>query len=308
MNPRTRLDSGAPGPLHEPEERHGLWGAGKGSRRHAAFTAPPPPPPLLQPFWSFGGGGGRAQDVESGMLYPGADALENSLRWGFVRKVFAIISCQLVLTTVVAAVVIFTPAKQWLFQNFGVQLALLLVSMLALVPLYIYRTTHPYNLVLLGVWTCLFSVTVGMACSFYQPEIVLEALFLTAAVVVALTAYAFHATRQGTDLTFMGPALYGCLLAMLVWSVIQIFWPPGPVGRTIFALMGSFLFRWGAAGRNRHACTAASTLATSTSLACLARLARSCYLVFDIQLLIQRMDLDEYIWAGALRVCACCDH
>lgn len=32
----------------------------------------------------------------------------------------------------------------------------------------------------------------------------LQALFLTAAVVLGLTLYAFHATRQGTDLTFMG--------------------------------------------------------------------------------------------------------
>ena len=43
------------------------------------------------------------------------------------------------------------------------------------------------------------SVTLGMACSFYQPAVVLEAVALTAAVVAALTAYAFYATRKGRD-------------------------------------------------------------------------------------------------------------
>ena len=40
-----------------------------------------------------------------------------------------------------------------------------------------------------------------------------------------------------------GPMLWGCLLAMIVWGFIQIFFPPGPIGNTIFALLGAFLFR-----------------------------------------------------------------
>ncbi len=88
---------------------------------------------------------------------------------------------------------------------------------------------------------------------------------------------------------FMAPMLWGCLMAMIVWSVVQvgvlhagaqlagrwagsgafghagprcadargfpvhtmpqIFWPPGPVGRTIFSLLGALLFRWGAIAR-----------------------------------------------------------
>lgn len=36
--------------------------------------------------------------------------------------------------------------------------------------------------------------------------------------------------------------LFGCLMALLVWSVFQIFLPPGPVQNTIFSLLGSILF------------------------------------------------------------------
>lgn len=49
----------------------------------------------------------------------------------------------------------------------------------------------------------------GLACSFYQPVIVLEALLITTAVVAGLTAYAFHATRNGVDFAFMGPMVGG---------------------------------------------------------------------------------------------------
>lgn len=120
-------------------------------------------------------------------------------------QVYSIITLQLVLTTVVAAIVVANASVQhFLLQNVGVQIALMLVSMLALIPLYIWRNSHPHNLVLLGVWTCLFSggwycqpqvnkavglfaqhnnhfllaaaaVTVGMACSFFEPVIVFEA-------------------------------------------------------------------------------------------------------------------------------------
>lgn len=200
-------------------------------------------------------------------LYPGADSLDNTLRWGFIRKVYSIIALQLVLTTCVAAFVVFSkPTQHFLLANWGIQIALLLVSMLALIPLYIYRNSHPQNLVILGLWTCIFSVTVGMACSFYQPEIVLEALLITAAMVCGLTLYAFHATRRGLDLTFMGPMLFCCLNAMIIWSIIQLFFHPGPVGRTIFALLGAILF--------------------------------SAYLVLDTQMLISRFELDDYIWAA----------
>lgn len=41
----------------------------------------------------------------------------------------------------------------------------------------------------------------------FAPHIVLEALAITAAIVLGLTAYAFHASRKGKDFTFMGPIL-----------------------------------------------------------------------------------------------------
>ena len=45
---------------------------------------------------------------------------------------------------------------------------------LMLIPLFIYRQHHPLNLALLGCWTAVFSVTIGVVCSLFRPVLVLE--------------------------------------------------------------------------------------------------------------------------------------
>lgn len=110
------------------------------------------------------------------------------------------------------------------------------------------------------------SLSVGLVCSAYTPLVVLEALAITAAIVVGLTAYTFHATRKGHDLTYLGPFLFASLWGLVIWGFFQMFFPVGPVGTTIFALLGAVVF--------------------------------SGYIVFDTHLLIARFDLDDYIWAS----------
>lgn len=48
----------------------------------------------------------------------------------------------------------------------------------------------------------------GSACTLYEPRIVLEALCLTAAIVLGLTAYTFHAARKGHSFQRLGPILF----------------------------------------------------------------------------------------------------
>ena len=43
------------------------------------------------------------------------------------------------------------------------------------------------------------SLIVGVACSLYTGPVILEALLLTAVVVISLTAYTFWASKQGHD-------------------------------------------------------------------------------------------------------------
>lgn len=56
---------------------------------------------------------GKDIDLEMGTgeatLYPGLSYGENQLRWGFIRKVYGILSAQLLLTTLISAVVVLNP-------------------------------------------------------------------------------------------------------------------------------------------------------------------------------------------------------
>lgn len=100
--------------------------------------------------------------------------------------------------------------------------------------------------------------------------------------------------------------LWGCLLAMIVWGFIQLFFPPGPVGSTIFALLGAFLFSAYLVGA-RGECVWTTALVfvarASATPCCKPPIHHALHgypvcQVFDTQLLIARFDLDDYIWAA----------
>lgn len=63
-------------------------------------------------------------DIESGeLLYPGISKGENQLRWGFIRKVYGILSAQLLLTTAISFVtVLYTPVNDLLKGSPGLLL------------------------------------------------------------------------------------------------------------------------------------------------------------------------------------------
>jgi FtsH-binding integral membrane protein len=185
----------------------------------------------------------------------------------FIKKVFGIVTLQLFLTAFVAIGIISSPsAQQYLATSLWLPLLLAISSLLLLIPIYIYKDRHPVNLILLGIWTSTFGVTVGISCTFYAPIVVAQALVITASVVGALTCYTLWATRRGVEFTWMGPLLFSALWAMIVWGFIQIFFHPGPIGQMIYSLLGAFIF--------------------------------SGYIVFDVHLLASKMDVDEYIWGS----------
>jgi FtsH-binding integral membrane protein len=219
-------------------------------------------------FPLFGESRHASGDVETGnALYPGISATENEMRLGFIRKVFGIVTAQLLLTAAIALIIVLNPStQQYLASSPGIQIGLMLASMLGLIPLYMYKDRHPLNLGLLAAWTSVFSVTVGLACTFYAPIIVIQAVFITAAVVGGLTMYTFAATRRGEEFTWLGPILFSALWALIIWSFLQLVFKPGPVGETIFSLLGALVF-----------CG---------------------YIVFDVHLLATRLDVDDYVWGS----------
>ncbi|KAG6647573.1 hypothetical protein I3843_07G086500 [Carya illinoinensis] len=213
----------------------------------------------------------RKTDLEAGArpLYP--MMLESpELRWAFIRKIYSIITIQLLATIAVAAVVVSVHPIAYFFVSTGAGLALYIVIIilpfLVLCPLFYYHQKHPLNYLLLGIFTVSLAFVVGLTCAFTSGKIILESVILTAVVVVSLTLYTFWAARRGHDFSFLGPFLFGAVLILIVYAMIQILFPLGKISVTIYGCLASLIF-----------CG---------------------YIIYDTDNLIKRYSYDEYIWAA----------
>ncbi|KAH9314434.1 hypothetical protein KI387_023061 [Taxus chinensis] len=214
---------------------------------------------------------GQYPDLEAGSavaLFPGISYSENIDRWNFVRKIYGILSLQLLLTVAVAGVVVSNPSVALFFTSpsgFGLYIFIVISPFMWICALYYYHRTHPINYILLFIFTACISLAVGLSCAFTNGKVVLEATILTAVVVISLTLYTFWAARRGYDFSFLGPVLFSAIFVLIVFGFIQVFLPLGRTSVMIYGVLASIIF--------------------------------SGYIVFDTDNLIKRYSYDEYIWA-----------
>ncbi|CAA2981918.1 BI1 [Olea europaea subsp. europaea] len=213
----------------------------------------------------------RKDDVESARqpLYP--MMLESpELRWSFIRKIYSIISIQLLLTIAVAAVVVSVRPVSVFFTTTGAGLALYIVLIISpfivLCPLYYYYQKHPMNYFLLGLFTVFLAFVVGLTCAFTSGKVILESVILTAVVVISLTLYTFWAAKRGHNFNFLGPFLFSAGMVLLLFALIQFIFPLGRISVMIYGCLASLIF-----------CG---------------------YIIYDTDNLIKRYAYDEYIWAA----------
>ncbi|KAM7462842.1 hypothetical protein LguiA_030963 [Lonicera macranthoides] len=216
----------------------------------------------------------KVGDIEAGnnggsVLYPNMTE-DPILRWGFIRKVYAILSLQLLLTVGVAATIMFVrPIPRFILHTtpgIVLFLVILILPLILLCPLHMFLKNHPVNLFLLALFTISVSFAVGLSCALSKGGIVLEAGILTSVVVVSLTLYTFWAAKRGHDFKFLGPFLFTSLLVLLVFLLIQIFIPLGRLGLMIYSMVATIIF--------------------------------SGFIIYDTDNLIKRFNYDEYIPAA----------
>ncbi|KAI4313906.1 hypothetical protein L6164_026849 [Bauhinia variegata] len=213
-------------------------------------------------------------DIESGFsssngLYP--SMMESpELRWGFIRKVYMLVSVQLLITSLVSSLFIFY--QPWHdFARRGnnrlfVLIGCLVFTLILLFPLYKWHKKHPVNLILLGLYTLGMAFTVGIVCAFVEGTIIMMAAALTGVVVLSLTVYTFWAVKRGADFSFLGPFLFAASMLLLAFALIQFVLPFGHMGRMVFSGIGALLM-----------CG---------------------FIIYDTANLIENYSYDDYIWAA----------
>ncbi|KAJ4820490.1 Bax inhibitor-1 family protein [Rhynchospora pubera] len=229
----------------------------------------------------------KSPDEESGVVEPLYPAMVESpeLRWGLIRKIYSIVTVQILLTVAVASVVVFVPPVTTFFvtttPGLVLYIFLIIFPFIVLCPLYYYYQKHPVNLLLLGLFTVAISFAVGLTLCFYQclngvnsglnwlrlfRKVILEAAILTAVVVVSLTIYTFWAAKRGHDFNFLGPFLFAGIMALIVFGFIQLFFPLGKITTMIYGGIAALIF-----------CG---------------------YIIYDTDNIIKRYSYDEYVWAS----------
>ncbi|CAN4091270.1 unnamed protein product [Withania somnifera] len=154
--------------------------------------------------------------VSNNQIYPGMTE-DPQMRWAFIRKVYAIVCTQLLFTAVIAACMFFTQGvKDYMRTVWGtVALAVLLViSFILILLMGRYGRKHPWNYVLMGMFTLCLACVVGAACSI----------------------------EKGADFTFLGPFLFCASIVLCMFLLMQFILHLGREARVLYSCLAALLF------------------------------------------------------------------
>jgi len=167
---------------------------------------------------------------------------EKSVRQGFIRKVYSILFCQLLVSIgVVCLFVLSKPINAYVRQSVGLfwfAWVGALVLMIVIACCENARRSFPLNFVLLGLFTLFESFLLGVVSAHYQVSEVLMAMGIVAVVTLAITVFAFQ-TKY--DFTMMGGCLFVALIVLMCFGFLTIFFH-SKIIRLVYACLGALIF------------------------------------------------------------------
>ncbi|KAM7187401.1 Inhibitor of apoptosis-promoting Bax1 domain containing protein [Naviculisporaceae sp. PSN 640] len=162
------------------------------------------------------------------------------IRNQFIRKVYTILTVQLVATGAVSAVSFFSDSyKAYIQSHFALFWLSLIGSMVFVGLTYWKRHSYPTNLLFLSGFTLLEAYTISVVVTFYETNIVLNAVFLTAGIFIFLTAFACQTKYDFTSwIPYVGVALW----SLILMGFIYIFLPYSSTAELVYGGIGALIF------------------------------------------------------------------
>jgi hypothetical protein len=162
------------------------------------------------------------------------------IRMAFVRKVYAILSVQLLATTILSCISFWNPSyKLWIQTNQWMMWVSLFGAIGFMLLTFWKRKSYPMNLLFLTGFTALEAYSISVITSFYDSKIVLQAVILTAGIFIGLTVFA---CQTKYDFTSWMPYLFGGLWTMVIFGFVAAFFPYNSTAELIYGLLGALLF------------------------------------------------------------------
>lgn len=159
------------------------------------------------------------------MLQFGGSVSEATLdiRMQFVRKVYSILTVQLLATAALSSVSFFSPGyKSWIQTNQWMMWVSLFGAIGFMLLTFWKRKSYPTNLLFLAGFTAMEAYSISVVTSFFESKIVLEALIFTLGIFVALTLFA---CQTKYDFTSWIPYLAGALWVVIIFGFMAAFFP-----------------------------------------------------------------------------------
>ncbi|KAI0120662.1 inhibitor of apoptosis-promoting Bax1-domain-containing protein [Xylariales sp. AK1849] len=162
------------------------------------------------------------------------------IRNQFIRKVYTILTAQLVVTSIVSGLSFWSDSYRTWIQSHP---ALVWISMFGAIAFmlltYWKRKSYPTNLLFLSGFTLLEAYTISVVVSFYQTKIVLEAVLLTGGIFIFLTLFA---CQTKYDFTSWMPYLFGGLWGLILFGFMSAFFPYSSTGELIYGGLAALIF------------------------------------------------------------------
>ena len=159
------------------------------------------------------------------------DEIDVNIRLGFIRKVYGILTFQLLITSFFTLWCMYSESLQkFLINQVNIFYLIIFIEVVICIVMICFRgitRSVPINYILLLIFTCAESYIVGYICAFSEPKIVFMAACMTFAIVVFLTIYAMTTktdiSTQGS-LIFLLLAVSFCLIIFNIFLRYKILW------------------------------------------------------------------------------------
>ncbi|CAG9311312.1 unnamed protein product [Blepharisma stoltei] len=142
-------------------------------------------------------------------------------REGFVRKVYGILSAQLIFTSIVVTIVMqIDDFQTWFVDNMWFLFTLIGIEFVCLCFLLCSKKLArkvPTNYIILSIFTLCESLIVGAIASFYDPVSVFIAALMTLGATLGLTAYAMYAKQNFNALLGI---LFSFVFSILIFGIL----------------------------------------------------------------------------------------
>ncbi|PFH34581.1 N-methyl-D-aspartate receptor-associated protein [Besnoitia besnoiti] len=168
--------------------------------------------------------------------------VDRSIRHAFVRKVYVILSVQVLFTFGLAtAFSLVTPMRTWLQANAWLPLALTLIGFVLMIVVTCFPEMGrrvPQNFILLSLITGCFSMLIAFGGAATESDAFFLAVGITFVVVVALTLFA---CQTKIDFTGCGPYIMVAVICLMMFGIFSIFWH-SRVMNLVYSSLAALLF------------------------------------------------------------------